>query len=141
METINKPSENSVTVTEKELDIIAHSLGINIYHARKSKLKRDKKLPKANSFYRNYFAASKNPENSDVKIILGLCEKGLMKLYKDDGVNNIYYVTDEGKEVLKAEFDKILKEYQDNKRIIVAVGRKGVGKTYHPNFFNQNENF
>jgi ABC-type amino acid transport substrate-binding protein len=39
--------------TEDELDKIGHTLGINVYHARLSKNKKDKILP--DEFYRNYY--------------------------------------------------------------------------------------
>ncbi len=47
METIN------ITLSDKQLDIIGHSLGINVYHARLSSNPKDKFLP--NEFYRNYY--------------------------------------------------------------------------------------
>lgn len=39
--------------TENQLDKIGHTLGINVYHCRLSKQKKDKCLP--DKFYRNYY--------------------------------------------------------------------------------------
>lgn len=43
-------------LTQEHFHLIAHSLGVNLYHAKQSKNKRDKVLPE--EFYRNYFASS-----------------------------------------------------------------------------------
>ena len=39
--------------TEKQFDKIGHTLGVNTYHSRNSKSKKDKILP--DKFYRNYY--------------------------------------------------------------------------------------
>jgi len=39
--------------SEEQFDKIGHTLGINVYHCRHSKLKKDKVLP--DEFYRNYY--------------------------------------------------------------------------------------
>jgi len=42
-------------ITFEQAEILGHSLGVNLLHAKQSTKKRDKKLPK--EFYRNRFCA------------------------------------------------------------------------------------
>jgi hypothetical protein len=90
-------------LTEKQLDVLGHTLGINVYHAKLSKKKRDKKLPK--EFYRNYFCASEG--HSDYNI---LCELENMKLmerwYKDNYI--FFHVLEEGIPIFRENFNKII---------------------------------
>lgn len=91
-------------LTESELKIIGHSLGINTYHAKLSKKKKDKQLPK--EFYRNYFCASVN--HKDFPILSDLQLKKLMISWTR--FDNIYFsVTDEGIQLFRTEFDKYIK--------------------------------
>ena len=75
----------------KEFDIIGHSLGINTYHAKLSKYKKDKELPC--DFYRNYYCAGKK---GGVFVELeSLAADGYMD--KWEKFDNIYFsVTDKG---------------------------------------------
>ncbi len=87
-----------------KLHTLGHSLGINIYHAKVSKLKRDKKLPK--EFYRNYFVTSKN--STDYPIIEELINEGLMcqgQATINLGGSDVYHVTDLGIESFKKQFN------------------------------------
>lgn len=92
-------------LTEKELGIVGHSLGVNVYHAVRTKIKKDKKLPK--EFYRNYYCIG--DELADGYIHLkDLEDKGVMERWNKFG--NLYFsVTDKGKEVFKEEFTKAVK--------------------------------
>lgn len=80
----------------KEFEIIAHSLGINLLHAKTSKYKRDKKLPK--EFYRNRFCTSEG--HTDLPIIEILVSFGYMA--KGQTMNSgrdaytFWHVTNEG---------------------------------------------
>lgn len=93
-------------MTHNELKLIGHSLGVNVYHAKLSKLKKDKKLPK--EFYRNYFCASVN--HTDFPTLDGLQLKGLMKSWTK--FDNLYFgVTEKGIELFKEEFTKQVNEF------------------------------
>lgn len=95
---------NDQNITDKELHLIGHSLGINVYNAKLSKKKKDKRLPK--EFYRNYFCASVN--HSDFPILSDLQLKGLMESWTK--FNNIYFsVTEKGIQLFRIEFDKYIK--------------------------------
>jgi len=91
-------------LSDHELEVLAHSLGINLYHAKRSKLKRDKKLPK--EFYRNHFAASEG--HSDYPALLSLSEKGYMQ--RSSTINTAYadsmffYVTEAGQQAFREAF-------------------------------------
>ena len=75
----------------KHWKLIAHSLGINLYHAIHSKSYKDKELP--NEFYRNYFASSKDGE--PYNLLSQLEDNGLTKSWSQNDC--IYFmVTDKG---------------------------------------------
>ena len=80
-------------MTEKEFDIIGHSLGINVYHARNSNKKKDKKLPK--EYYRNYYQAEEGHTNWNE--LLQMTKVGVMSRREQFG-QPVFHVTDEGKE-------------------------------------------
>jgi hypothetical protein len=83
-------------MTDKEFDIIGHSLGVNVYHARKSKKKKDKKLPI--EYYRNYYQAGEGHHSWNE--LLHLHEIGLMSRRELFG-QTVFHVTEEGKEKYK----------------------------------------
>jgi hypothetical protein len=96
---------NTIEATEqlsfKETSLIAHSLGINLYNAKVSKKKKDKKLP--TSFYRNYFCAS--PGHTDYVTLDSLEKRGI--LHKWQQYTNIYFgVTEMGIAIFKQEFKR-----------------------------------
>lgn len=86
----------------KELEIVGHSLGINVYHAKVSKKKRDKKIPK--EYYRNRFCASENHE--DWVFLVSLEEQKIMKrgVKINEGRDTLWYVTDFGILEFKKQF-------------------------------------
>jgi hypothetical protein len=87
-------------MNQKQLELIGHSLGINVYHAQKSKKKSDKKLPK--EYYRNYFQADKGHSSfSDLQHLVSI---GLMTNREQFG-QMVFHVTDEGKEMFKNAFN------------------------------------
>lgn len=84
---------------DREFEIIGHSLGVNVYHAKLSKRKSDKKLPK--EFYRNHFQADKG--HHDFDMLIEMCENGLMfKRIQFD--QQVFHVSDAGKMLFKHEF-------------------------------------
>lgn len=87
---------------EEQLEILGHSLGIHPYHAKRSKLKRDKKLPK--EFYRNRFYG--NEAHSDWPIINDLIKLGYMAKgwTINEGRDTLWYVTDLGIERFRQAF-------------------------------------
>lgn len=86
-------------LTHQELDVIGHALGVNVYHAKTSKKKKDKKIPKV--FYRNYYCSSLNEDNYE--LLCSLKNKNLM--VSNEKYGNIYFfVTDTGIELFKKEF-------------------------------------
>lgn len=98
-------------LNKQELDLIGHSLGVNIYHARLSKKKKDKKLPK--EYYRNYFSAG-NEQNDNYLALVRLKERGLMSssVHMEQ---TYFYVTDAGKEAFKAAFEAAMLNNNTNK--------------------------
>ena len=88
-----------MTLTEEQLDIIGHSLGVPVYHAKKSKKKSERKLPR--TFYRNYY----NTPKCGLEVITELCKLGYMAQHAED----YYHVTPKGIEVFKADFNELLK--------------------------------
>ena len=92
-------------LTEKQLQIVGHSLGINVYHSKQSKFKKDKKLPKI--FYRNRFCAGST--HSDYPILLGLETLNLMQ--KGHEINTheyLWFVTKLGIEKFRIDFNEYL---------------------------------
>lgn len=75
----------------KHWRLVAHSLGINLYHAMKSERPKDKELP--NEFYRNYFASSKGSDGYN--LLKELEVNGLTHSWVQN--DHIYFmVTDKG---------------------------------------------
>ncbi len=87
-------------MTEKQLQIIGHTLGINVYHAKLSKNKKDKKLPK--EFYRNYFCAD-SERHSDYPILVELENLGFMERWLKDKML-FFGATDSGIIEFKKQF-------------------------------------
>jgi hypothetical protein len=88
-------------LTIKQLDIIAHSLGINLFNAILSDKNKDKILP--NEFYRNYYCIS--DENSySFQSIKELITYNLMEKFSD----GIYIVTELGKLEFIQHFHKLV---------------------------------
>lgn len=93
-----------IKLNEKEMDIISHSLGFRLDIAKKSKLKRDKKLPK--EFYRNYYCAG-TERHDNFPTLKNLEDSGLMERWTQ--YNQIYFqVTDEGIQVFKENFSRLI---------------------------------
>lgn len=92
-------------MTFEQIDILGTSLGVNVFHCKQSKKKKDKKLPK--EFYRNRFCA--NEDHTDIDIIKDLVKMGYVAIGSkiNNGRDTLYYVTEEG---IK-EFIKLFKEY------------------------------
>lgn len=69
---------NDLKLSENQLNIIGHSIGINLYHARLSYNPKDKVLP--SEFYRNYYCVG-TPQgfNDDMKYLesIGFIEKSM----------------------------------------------------------------
>lgn len=81
-------------MTYEQTHIIGHSLGINVYHAKTTTNKRDKKLPK--DFYRNRFCTSDG--HDDLPTIRSLASLGYMAQGSNinNGQSTMWFVTDEG---------------------------------------------
>lgn len=116
METLN------VTISEKQIDIIGHSLGVNAYHARLSNKPKDKFLP--DEFYRNYYCVGSSANFTDDMIDLeqrGFIDKWMhgKQLYfqiTKEGINYfknyfIEEITSKQKPITKSE--KKYNEYLD----------------------------
>lgn len=88
----------------EHLNVLGHTLGINVYHAMTSTKKKDKKLPK--EYYRNRFCAG---EQHDDNLIL--CElEGLGYMARGQRINQdqdtLWYVTDVGKRRFELLFNQ-----------------------------------
>lgn len=81
-------------ITEREFEIMAHSFGIHPVTAKKSKRKKDKKLP--DDFYRNRFIAGS--KHIDFPTLIHLEEKGLMNRWANPTVLDqwTFFVTEVG---------------------------------------------
>lgn len=95
-------------ISFKHAEIIAHSLGINLFHAKQSRKKSDKKLPKG--FYRNRFCAGNG--HSDLPILQDLEKMTYMaqgrKINEDR--DTLWCVTDEGIKRFRECFESIVNE-------------------------------
>lgn len=85
-----------MTYTAKQIDLIGHSLGINVYHAKK---KGNTKLPK--EFYRNRFCAGSL--HSDRKELDALEKLGYMESWYGSH-DTFFSVTDKGIAKFRAEY-------------------------------------
>jgi hypothetical protein len=84
-------------MTDKQFQLIGHSLGINTYDAELSKRQKDKTLP--DEFYRNYFCAG----NSEILELENAVNDGLM--VKWNQFNQLYYgVSEKGIGEFRVEF-------------------------------------
>jgi hypothetical protein len=102
-----------MTVTFKEASVLAHTLGVNLLHAKESKKAADKRLPK--SFYRNRFCASEG--HDDLEHLVSLSEKGLMEKGGtiNQGTATLWYVTSSGEGWLRDNFDDLVKNENTSK--------------------------
>lgn len=95
---------------DKEMDLISHTLGINITKAVNSKKKKDKKLPK--DFYRNYFCFGTtipNVKDEDYKVFLELEKSSLVIRWGK--FDNLYFsMTDYGIKAFKQNFLNLMED-------------------------------
>lgn len=89
-------------LTDKELEIIGHTLGLNIYHVRLSKKKKDKVLP--SSYYRNNFCAG-TEQHSDYEVLKSLEVRGFMQRWIN--IEQLYFfVSAPGIAAFESQFKK-----------------------------------
>lgn len=99
IEPIQKPK-----FTYRQANLIASALGINLYHAKVTKIEAEKQLP--SKFYRNRFCSGVGL--GDSPILNELCDLGYMEVYHTDG-NQIYYcVTDDGMIQFRSQFMSLI---------------------------------
>lgn len=100
--TIDPPSMFENHMTKRQLEIVGHSLGINVYHAKRSKRKSDKRLPK--DFYRNRFCAGES--HDDYPVLKELERLGFMKIGSaiNGGKDFLWYVTESGIRDFRSSF-------------------------------------
>lgn len=86
-------------MTEEQLTLIGHALGINVYGAIRSTNKKDKKLPK--EFYRNRFCAGS--KHSDIAKLYILKKMGYMDegIKINEGRDTMWFVTKKGEQVFR----------------------------------------
>lgn len=92
-------------MNEKSLQLIGHSLGIDIRHAEMSSSLRDKKLPE--EYYRNHYCAGKigSVKDEDWIALDEMSHLLLVTPYEKFG-NQVFAVTAQG----RSEFEKIFTE-------------------------------
>ena len=97
-----------MSITFKQAEILGHSLGINLFHSKKSTKKRDKKLPK--EFYRNRFCVGNDYDNDDLPTLQSLEKMGYMAQGQklNEGRDTLWYVTDEGIKRFREVFESIV---------------------------------
>lgn len=98
--------KTKMPITFKQAEILGHSLGVNLFHAKQSSKKRDKKLPK--EFYRNRFCAGAG--HDDLPILQSLEKMGYMAQGEkiNAGHDTLWYVTDEGIRRFRECFDSMI---------------------------------
>lgn len=94
-------------ITFKHAEILGHSLGVNLYHAKQSGKKNDKKLPK--EFYRNRFCAGEG--HDDFPTLQSLEKMGYMAQGQkiNEGRDTLWFVTEEGKKRLREYFEAVVR--------------------------------
>lgn len=90
----------------KQAEILGHSLGVNLLHAKQSTKKRDKKLPK--EFYRNRFCAGDGHEDLPTLQVLEKMAYMAQGSKINQGRDTIWYVTDEGIKRFRECFESIV---------------------------------
>jgi len=97
----------SAALSFSDLQLVSHSLGIDLFKAVISFKLKDKKLPR--TFYRNYYNASKR--QAEIAGIYDLIKLGYMAC----GNPEYYYVTEKGIEQFRLQFSEmaIYKKKQD----------------------------
>jgi hypothetical protein len=95
-------------ITDNQWDLISHSLGVNLYHAKMSNRKKDSILP--DEFYRNYFASSDG--SKDYKEFKELEELGIVNSWEK--WDHIYFgITDLGKKQFRDYFhDEVTSKFK-----------------------------
>ena len=95
--------------TENQIEIISHSLGVEIKSILKNKAKTKRVLPA--DFYRNRFVTTVGSKHSDEDTLLELESLGLMKRGKiNRGEMWCWYLTQEGIEEFRNHFNKLVAE-------------------------------
>lgn len=87
-------------VTENQWNLIAHSIGVDVPHAKRSLRKKEKFLP--DEFYRNHFCSGKNTHEE----FEALEKFGLVKKVKQWDDQWFYFVTDEGQKEFRKYFER-----------------------------------
>jgi hypothetical protein len=93
-------------ITFKEAEILGHSLGINLLHAKQSAKRADKLLPK--EFYRNRFCAGDG--HDDLPTLKTLEKMGYMARGQkiNQGRDTLWHVTPEGIKRFRECFESIV---------------------------------
>lgn len=93
-------------ITFKQVEILGHSLGIDLLHAKQSTKKIDKKLPA--EFYRNRFCAGDG--HDDLPTLQALEKMNYMAQGQkiNEGRDTLWYVTDEGIKRFRECFESIV---------------------------------
>jgi len=119
----------------KHLELIGHSLGIDIRLAVFSVKKRDKKLPK--EFYRNYFNSSKG--GNYYHYLLEMVELGLMENFDPSiGLDSeMFRVTDKGIDAFEIEFNNWVK-YHPKKDMSVDCLKNRINFYCHLYYYSFN---
>jgi DNA-binding PadR family transcriptional regulator len=99
-------------LTVSQIDIIAHTLGVNFYHAKLSKRLEDKILP--GEFYRNWYNYGTFTED-----MIKLEDIGIIESYHRRD-NEYFYVTEKG---IK-EFRRIFKEEVTDKYVPTSASQQ-----------------
>lgn len=89
-------------ITDREFQILGHSLGIHPETCKWSKKKKDKRLP--DEFYRNYFCASEG--HNDLPTLLSLQNKSYMEQREGTWY---FHVTEMGEFKFRKHFAEYIK--------------------------------
>lgn len=95
-------------ITDKHWDLVAHSLGIDIYNAKKGRGYKNRILPQ--TFYRNYFASSEG--GSDYTMLKELEELGITESWLQYE-KTFFGVTEKGIDLFKSYFNSVVTSVLD----------------------------
>ncbi len=106
---------NPQTMTFKQVEILGHSLGVNLFRAKESNKKKDKKLPK--EFYRNRFCAGDG--HDDLSTLQSLEKIGYMAQGQkiNEGRDTLWFVTEEGERRFRESFEYFINNITINTKI------------------------
>ena len=98
---------SNIELSNYQIQRIAHSLGVQLYHAILSDKKKDRTLPK--EFYRNYYQISQDTYLEQLVGIRCATKRETM------GVN-VYHITEKGIDAFRKRFEELIQYTPESNR-------------------------